>query len=122
MDSSPALAIFSLIGAAVIFLYLARRLRPIIQRREGRASESDILGNGRTAQALYALAKPNPNFSSVVEIMRENLQQVKCDDSLAGRDFLQRAAYPGFRSSVDSSDFAKLYRDYAIALRQAQVE
>jgi hypothetical protein len=80
---------------------------------------SHVYANGPVAQALYELRLPSPNFSSSIELMREEVRRVGGEETKSGRAFLAESSLRR-REVTDSMRFRDLYIRYADALREAR--
>ena len=114
-DFAPLL----LFGSILIAAYMAYRLQPLMKTPRNNPQGSHVYANGSVAQALYELRRPSPNFSSLIELMREEVRRVGGEETKSGRAFLTESSLHR-HELTDSMRFRDLYMRYADALREAR--
>jgi len=120
MVSFLELGPFFLLAAAGIALYLAHRLSKIIQqlKKSGQVHAKDCQESS-AAQALCELGKANPDFSSLISMMRDDVRRAGGERIQACRTFLSESEGLSSQDVTEISTFRRLYYGYLEAIEQS---
>lgn len=107
-------------SATAVTVYLVYRLSKIIGKVEhAKQEKAAVYCRSLIAQVLYELGQSNPNFLSLLHIMRDDVLRVWDENNQAGMTFL--AESKDLRN-IDAPTFGRLFQSYSDALRQAKGE
>ncbi len=109
------------LGASAISLYLFYKLSRIIRQPETTMQKQpDPYRKSLTAQALYELSGPTPNFSPLLMMMCEDVKRVGGGLTQAGKTFIAECERLSPRGVTEASTFNRLYHGYLEAIRQSE--
>lgn len=108
-----------LIWTIVIVVYFGHRILKMSRMLGNVVEGSNEYRVSFTSQAVCELGKDPPNFSPLLNLMRDEVREAGGGETVAGKEFLAESLVRSDQGA-DAASFRHFYASYRDALSQAQ--